>query len=553
MSAATAPDGRLRALLAGFATPVLRSMQSASALSSIGEWGFMVILSIYAFDQGGATAVGLAGGLRLVPAAIAAPLASGLVDRRSRRAVIVRCLVLRAISLGALAALVAAHGPLAVVLVLAGVFSVVSTVFRPATAALLPLIARTPQQLAAANAIGSALANGGFLVGALAGGVISAVASPAVAFALAAATFLLAAVVAVRLPHDAPPASAPAEGDVLRETTAGVRALVASHESRIVVALFGAATIVEGASDVLIVVLALDLLDLGQAGVGWLNAAWGVGGLVGGAVAAAALVGGRLALGLSGGSVLAGSMLAGIGLWPTVGAALIMLGVLGVGYAFVEVAETTLLQRLLPDEILGRAFGAVESVYLGATGLGALIAPLVIAALGARGAFAALGLVLTLLALIAWPSLGRFAAAVPVGEREFALLRGVPFLGLLPLATLETLARHAERVPIGAGDVVIREGDVGDRFYILDAGEISISQDSEPLRTDGPGGFFGEIALLRDVPRTATVVATRPGALLALDREAFLTAVTGQDRSAETAHAVATARLADDTLAAEDA
>jgi len=160
---------------------------------------------------------------------------------------------------------------------------------------------------------------------------------------------------------------------------------------------------------------------------------------------------------------------------------------------------------------------------------------------------------LTVLALIAWPSLARFAAAVPVGEREFALLRGVPFLAVLPLATLETLARHAVRVPVLAGDVVIREGDVGDRFFIIDAGEVSISQDGEELRTDAPGGFFGEIALLRDVPRTATVTATRDGALLALDRDVFLSAVTGQDRSSETAHAVVSDRLATDALTAEEA
>ena len=356
-----------------------------------------------------------------------------------------------------------------------------------------------------------------------------------------------------RLGHDEPPASAPGERHVLRETTAGIRALLDSHESRIVVALFGAATVVEGATDVLLVVLALDLLDLGQAGVGWLNAAWGVGGLIGGAVAAAVLVGGRLALGLSGGCALVGCMLAGLGVWTTAGAAVVMLGIFGVGYAFVEVAETTLLQRVLPDEILGRAFGAVESVYLGATGIGALLAPVVIAALGARGAFAALGVTLTVLALVAWPSLARFAAAVPVDEREFALLRGVPFLGVLPLATLETLTRHAVHVRVAANEVVIRQGDHGDRFFVVDAGEVTIVQDGEARRTDGPGGFFGEIALLRDVPRTATVEATRAGALLALDRDVFLTAVTGQDRSVETARAVAAERLAEDALAADEA
>jgi MFS family permease len=537
---------RLRALADGFATADLRRVQAAWALASVGNWGLTVILAIYAYEVGGPGAVGLAGGLRLVAAAAAAPFASGFVDRHSRRAVIARCLYLRALSLAALTAVVAVSGPLALVLVLAAVYSVLSTVHRPAQAALLPSLARTPQQLAAANAVLSAMSNAGFLVGALAGGAIAAAVSPTLAFAMTAATFVLAAFAQHGLPHDPAPPYAPADRDLAREAVAGARMLVASRQLRMVMALFGAVTVVEGATDVMIVVLALDSLGLGQAGVGYLNAAWGVGGLVGGAAAAAVLVRGRVAIGLCGGCVLVGGALGAIGARPTVAAALLLLGALGVGYAFVEVAETTLVQRLLPDEVLGRAFGAAETVYIGATAVGALIAPAVISALGIRGALVAFGVTLTALALGLWPLLARFAGAVPVGEREFALLRGVPFLGLLPLATLETLARRAGRVPVVAGEVVIREGDHGDRFYVIDSGAVAVSQDGRPRRTETAGEFFGEIALLRDVRRTATVVATAPGSLLALDRDDFLGAVTGQDRSADAARAVASDRLAAD-------
>jgi MFS family permease len=546
-STSPSPRGeRLRALADGFGTADLRRIQAGWALAEVGNWGLAIILSIYAYEVGGAGAVGLATGLRLVAASLAAPLASGLVDGRSRRAVIQRCLGLRALSLAALTAVVAASGPLAAVILLATAYSVVSTVHRPAQSALLPSLARTPQQLAAANAVLSAVGNGGFLVGALVGGLLAAAVSPAVAFGTTAATFLLAAFAQRGLPHDAPPASARAERDLVRDAVAGARMLVASPQLRMVEALFGAATLVEGATDVLLVVLALDLLGLGQAGVGYLNAAWGVGGLLGGAIAAAALVRGRVAIGLCGGCVLAGAALAAIGAHPTVAVALLLLGGVGIGYVFVEVAEATLLQRLLPDEVLGRAFGASESLYIGGSGVGALIAPPVIAELGIRGALVAFGLALAGLTLVLWPMLARYAGAVPVGEREFSLLRGVPFLGLLPVATLETLARRAERVPVAAGEVVIREGDHGDRFYVIDTGTVAVSQDDRPRRTETAGEFFGEIALLRDVPRTATVVATAPGALLALERDDFLTAVTGQDRSAEAARAVASDRTAAD-------
>ena len=537
---------RLRALVDGFATADLRRVQAGWALASVGNWGLAVILSIYAYDVGGPAAVGLAGGLRLVAASLAAPFASGFVDRHSRRSVIQVCLSLRALCLAALTAVVAVAGPLAAVIALATAYSVLSTVHRPAQAAMLPSLAQTPQQLAAANAVLSAVGNGGFLVGALVGGVLAAVVSPTLAFAMTAATFLLAALVQHGLPHDPAPPQSPAERDIARDALAGARLLVASPQLRMVEALFAAATVVEGATDVLLVIVALDLLDLGQAGVGYLNAAWGVGGLVGGAVAAAALVRGRVAIGLCGGCVLAGGTLAAIGVRPTAAAALLLLGGLGVGYAFIEVAETTLLQRLLPGEVLGRAFGASESIYIGASGVGALVAPTVISALGVRGALVAFGLGLTAFALLLWPLLARFAGAVPVGEREFSLLRGVPFFGLLPIATVETLARRAERVPVAAGEVVIREGEHGDRFYVIDTGAVDVSQDGRARRTETTGEFFGEIALLRDVPRTATVVATAPGSLLVLDRDDFLTAVTWQDRSADAARAVASARIAAD-------
>ena len=212
------PDGggRLRSLAAGFGTAELRRVQAGWALTSVGNWGFMVMLSIYAFDAGGAAAVGLAAGLRLLPAAVAAPAASAFVDRRSRRSVIVWCSLVRAACLGVVALVVASGAPLALVLVLAAVFSVVSTAHKPAQAALLPALARTPLQLAAANAVLSGIGNGGFVVGALLGGTLFALTSPQAAFAVAAATFVVAAVAQQRLPRGGarrpspptPPASA---------------------------------------------------------------------------------------------------------------------------------------------------------------------------------------------------------------------------------------------------------------------------------------------------------------------------------------------------------
>ena len=301
---------------------------------------------------------------------------------------------------------------------------------------------------------------------------------------------------------------------------------------------FAAATVVEGATDVLIVLVALDLLDIGQAGVGYLNAAWGIGGLIGGAAAAAAPGRGRLALGLSASCVLIGACLGGLGAWAATVTAVVFLAQLGVGYAVVEIAETTLLQRLVPDDVLGRAFGVMESVYVAATGVGSLLAPVLVAAIGIRGTLIAIGSGLAVLALALWPLLARFEAAAPVGEREFGLLRGVPFLAPLAVATVENLALQAQVVPMSQGETVIRQGDHGDRFYVIADGEVEVTEDGRRRRRETAGDFFGEIALVRDVPRTATVVATQSGTLLALERADFLAAVSGQPRSAEAAHAV---------------
>ena len=529
--------GRLRSLAAGFGTADLRRVQAGWALSSVGNWGLMVVLSIYAFDRGGAPAVGLAAGLRLLPAAVAAPAASSFVDRHARRDVVVWCSILRAACLSATALVVAAGGPLGVVLVLAAAFSIVATAHKPAQSAMLASLARTPQQLAAANAVLSAIDSGGFLVGALAGGALSALTSPQAAFGAVAAAFVAAAFAQHRVTRDARPPAGAAR-DLAGEAATGLKAIAGSPQLRLVVGGFAAATVVEGATDVVIVLIALDVLGLGQSGVGYLNAAWGAGGLIGGAAAAALLGRGRLALALTGGCIAIGACLAGLGAWSGTAVALALLTVLGVGYAVVEIAETTLLQRLIPDETLGRAFGVVESVYVAATGIGSLLAPLLVSALGIRGTLAVLGAALALLALGLWPRLAGFEAAAPVGEREFGLLRGVPFLAPLALATVENLAQRATSVPMGDGETIVCQGDVGDRFYVIADGEVEVFQDGTWMRRSADGDFFGEIALILDVPRTATVVATRPGMLLAVERGDFLAAVIAQPRCSEAAGAV---------------
>jgi MFS family permease len=527
------------------ATPELRRVQVAGAASSLGNWAFFIVLAIYAFEQGGAAAVGLAALARMLPAGLAAPLTSLLADRRSRRDLLLEASAARALAVAVIVGAVLVDASLALVLVLAAVQTIAWIAAKPAQAALLPLLARTPEQLAATNAASSAIDSAAFCAGALLGGALAAGPGVNAGFAATAGAYGLAWLILRGLPRDAPaphrvPRAGARQSD---EVLAGFRAVLADSRLRLVVGTLAITTLVEGAIDVLLVVVAIDVLDTGPAGVGWLNAAWGAGGMLGGAAAVALLGGGRLASGIGGGCVLVGAALAGVATWQAVAPALLLFVVLGVGYALVEVAGLTLNQRLASDDVLGRVLGVVASTYVVTTAIGSAIGGVAVGLFGIEAALSAAAGTLVVLALAIGVPLARLEATVPIPAREFALLRRLDIFAPLPIATLETLAARAERLTIESGDVIVREGDRGDRCYVVAEGRITLSKLSGWRGALGPGDFFGELALLRDAPRNATAVAAGPGLLVALERDDFLAAVTGHARAREAADALVRERL----------
>jgi MFS family permease len=511
------PDG----LRGAFATPDLRRLQVASVASCTGGWTFMVGLSVYAYGAGGATAVGLAAFVRMLPAGLAAPFVGLVADRRSRRDVLAVSCAGRAVALVAIAGLVPAGAPLAAVLVLAALVTVLQSAQRPAQAALLALLARTPQELAAANAAWSGLDNASFLVGALIGGALIGATGTTVVFAVTAALFVVATVALARVRHDPVPeyraGAAPGMASHVREVFGGLRAVRADPALSLVVGTVAVTTFVEGIVDVLVVVSALTILHLGDAGAGWLNAAWGAGGLAGGAVALALLHRARLASGLALGAVLAGVALLGVAALPAPAAALVLLVVFGIGYALVDVAELTLVQRLASDELLARAFGVTETLYWITTALGAALAPLLIAWLGVRGALAASGAGLLVLVAVRARRLAGLAEVRTLPERAFALLRGVSFLAAVPLATLEGLARQLQPAAINAGETV-----AGDRFCVVDSGTLYASAGGGELVRLAAGDSFGEAPAAAGAP---AVVAAAPVRLYTIGREELLAAL----------------------------
>ncbi len=305
----------------------------------------------------------------MVPAALAAPAMSLLGDRYPRRNVLLVLALARAAVLAAAAVLVWREGPAVVVFVLAAAFTAIGTGHKPAQAALLPSLADDPRQLAACNALWSTVDSVGFLAGAVAGGLLIAAGGVELALAVTSIAFLVAALALAGIPADRGGERPPlVRGRRAEEFAEGFRAVAAERRLRLVVAVLGVSTLVEGAIDVLVVIVALELLHLGAAGVGWLNSAWGVGGVIGGAGAVLVLVRGRNASAIAIASLLIGAPLIALAAVPEVGVAVLGLVVLGVGYAVMEVAGLTLVQRLASDAVLARAFGVVEGTYWLTTG-----------------------------------------------------------------------------------------------------------------------------------------------------------------------------------------
>jgi MFS family permease len=528
-----------------FANPGLRRLQLAFVGSMFGTWAYGIAVIVYAYEQDGATAVGILGMARWIAAAAASPFLAILGDRYDRRWVMVAADLSRAALIGLAAVAAFADAPSLLVYVLAVLVSVAATAFRPAEAALVPRLARTPEELTAANVTASTIESVGSFGGPAIGGLLLAVQGPPTVFVVTAATLLWSAVLIARIPRvvDEAPVEDTEAAAIADELLAGVRTIEHDRRLRLIVGLFSMQTLVDGVLSVLIVVLALELLGTGQAGVGFLNAAIGVGGLVG-ALAAATLVGRRrLAADFGVGILLWGVPLALIAVWPNEAVALVLLGLVGVGNTLVDVSGMTLLQRSAPEDVLARVFGVLESLLLLTTALGALVAPFLLDWLGTRGALIATGALLPILVVPAWPRLSAIDRAGAVPEDRIDAVRANPIFAPLPPPALEQLASALDEVSYYPGVEVIRQGEPGDRFFLVIEGTLDVSVDGKAVGTLGPGDSFGEIALLRDVPRTATVKAQTPLRLYALDRDAFISAVTRSGPSLSAAEGVIGMRL----------
>ncbi|MGX5656253.1 MFS transporter [Geodermatophilus nigrescens] len=524
------------AFAANARNPALRRAQLSFLGAWTAEWAFTVGLGIVAYRDGGATAVGLVGLLRMVPSAVLTPLLAPVADRGRRERVLVLVSTVRGAATAGAAVVVGTGGPSAVVYALAVVSTVAATLYRPAHSALLPSLCRTGHELAGANVVRGLLDSLATLLGPLLAAVLLGWAGVTVVFAVSAAASGWAALLLARLRYEAPPRPpAPAGVHLVGEALAGIRAVAGNGDLALVVGLAAAQTLTRGALTVLTVVVAIDLLGTGEPGAGALTAAIGAGAVLG-SLAASLLVGTR-ALGawFALGVTLWGLPVTLIGVVPTETTALLLLACVGVGNALIDVGGFTLLGRTAPDDVLARVFGVLESLVALAMGTGAIVAALVADRAGVRTALVTIGLVCPLAAAAAWRRLRRLDRSIGVRDRDIGLLRSVDVLGVLPLPAVEQLARHLEPVAVPAGEVVVAEGDAGDRYYVIESGTAAVTGDGRTLATLGPGQGFGEIALLRSTRRTATVRALSDLRLQTLRPERFVAVVLGYPPSARQA------------------
>ena len=505
----------------------MRRVLAAYAAYGFIEFFAWLVIVLWCFDRGGASLAGAAAVVQLIPAALLGPALAGIGDRLPRgtalalaHGLVVVCAVLTWAALAADASTV-------LVIAAATTLTTMIAVVRPIHFAALPQLASAPAQLVSANSLSAVLDGTSRFVGPVVAGVLVAGVGASAAMAVAAAVAALPPLLCLRLGLNAP-AEPEEEESGQRAALGGVIALWRDWASLALLFVLAIDFVVTGALDILGVAYAEDVLALAEDGAGLLIGSLGVGGLIGAFAGASLSQGRRLARVVIGGAVLEGAAFALVPVWGLLAPAAVTLALTGFGGAATVVAGRTLLQRATDDRILARVFAVQESTALLGTAIGALLVPLLIDRVGTELAWVPLGVGFALAAVACTGLVLRLEKRAQYLPEELSLLRRVDFLAELPPYDLERLARNSRWVDLEAGTVVLRQGDLGRDFFIIATGEVGVTIDGRRKPGElGAGEFFGEIALLRRIPRTATITAETDVRVLVLRDNDFLAAVTG--------------------------
>ncbi len=523
----------------------LRLVTTAFSCFIVTEYAVWIAMLVYAFDQGGVVTSGLVAVAQLVPAAVAGPLVAPWADRHSPVTVLIAGYVTQAVGMAATAVFIVMDQPPAAYLGAVVASTAVATT-RPAQAALVPALTREVRELTAANVVFGWVDSLSVLVAGGAVGVALTFGGVASVFAAGAALLVVAALLVrplrVRAAHGYP--SDP--DDETESWMHGFGEVLRTPAARLLVGLLGAEFAVVGALDVMFVVLAIDVLDAGQPWVGYLNMAYGAGGVLLGGLAVL-LVGRRLGPVILAAALVLSLALALTSIAPTPVVAGMLLAVVGGGHTLFDVASRALLQRAVRGDLVARIFGLAEGLTMAGLAVGSVLAPVLVALVGGRLALVGVAVLLPVVIIARVRALRNVDEHARVPVVEIALLRSLPLFRDMPGPALEGLAQALERRDYEPGAVIIRQGDEGDHYYVLVDGTVQIHRAGQQVRTLGRGDGMGEIALLHATRRTATAVATTDVAAYTLDRQSFLTAVNGHAPTRRSA-----SRMADDLRAADE-
>jgi hypothetical protein len=489
------------------------------------EYGVWIAVLVYAYQRGGATLAGAVAIVQLVPAIFLSPV----IVAHGNRFGVVRMLVVayagQATMLGCCAAAMLTDSPQALVYLSATVISVLLGVSRAMHSVMMPLVVRHPNELTAANVATSWTDGLGVVIGPAITGVLMTIHGPGLACAvLAAISVAMPLLASVRPIRTSAEADEDGEAGGLADLVAAARVIASRPTTRALIAYPAGAAAIEGAIDLLVVILAVRILAIGPGAAGYLSAAFGLGGIIG-AVVAVSLVGRRLAFPLAAAALLGSAALAGLALASTVPVAVALLMLVGVSRAVQSIAAQTLLQRSTPLDVIVCLFSLVESMRdIGLT-FGSIVVPLFVAVGGPDAAFIGMAAFAPLVVVFTAGRLRRADDSASVPVVEMGVLRNIEMFAALPPAPLETLAREASYSTVPTGTEIVREGEPGDEYFAIVDGDVTVACNGSEVNRLSEGDGFGEIALLHDVPRTATVTATAATSLLGIGREAFLTAM----------------------------
>lgn len=495
-------------------------------MHAVAEFSVWITLLVVAFDRGGASAAGLAIVVQLAPAALLAPVVSAAGDRFARDRVLVVAFATQTVAAAAIALALQADTSLAVVYALAAVFTVASVAAPATVASLLVHHAESPAQLVRWNVAKSLARAAGSLVGPLLTALVLAVSVPSAVFAGVAVGLGVFAVVVHRwLQRDDRLTTTVSARAVLADATGGLLYVATNPAPRGFVAFLGATELLIGAVDLLVVALVFERLGNDGSVVALFATAFAAGTLLMGVVASRYLPR-RLGRALSAGALLLTLPLLAIGETTTPAIVLTLAVLLGIGNGLIEISTHTLLQRSCSETMTSRVFGVLDSTAMIAAAVGAVVAGRLIDSGGLDATLLGLGTGGAIVLLGASLRLGAVERSLPAPDSHLTrCLRSVSFLQPLPRPTIDRLALASQRRSVPSGCRLVVEGDTGDEFFVLTDGSVDVSVNSEVVQHLVAPASFGEIALVLDGHRRASVTTTEPSELAVIGREEFLDAI----------------------------